>query len=108
MLVNPETTSAGSPYVPDRVLTPLIRALHADPFLTTFATLREEEAICIISGGWMGGMRGAVLMQTSGFATIPNVLTSLVAPYQIPALFTTTDRDPVRNRANFMRGRRQS
>ena len=32
------------PYVPDRVLTPLIRNLHADPFFTTFATAREEEA----------------------------------------------------------------
>src|SRR6516165_5155345 len=26
------------PYVPDRVLTPLIKSLHADPFFTTFAT----------------------------------------------------------------------
>ena len=30
------------PYVPDRVLTPLIKNLHADPFFTTFATAREE------------------------------------------------------------------
>jgi hypothetical protein len=50
----------------------------------------------------MGGIRGAELMQTSRPATIRNVLTSLVAPCQIPALFTTTDRDPVRIRANFM------
>ena len=28
------------PYVPDRVLTPLIKNLHADPFFTTFATAR--------------------------------------------------------------------
>ena len=26
------------PYVPDRVLTPLIKSLHADPYFTTFAT----------------------------------------------------------------------
>jgi sulfopyruvate decarboxylase TPP-binding subunit len=80
------------PYVPDRVLTPLIKALHADPFFTTFATSREEEAIGIITGGWMGGMRGAVLMQTSGFATIPNVLASLVVPCQIPALLFVSER----------------
>ena len=54
------------PYVPDRVLTTLIRKLHADPFFTTFPTAREEEAVGIVSGAWMGGMRGAVLMQTSG------------------------------------------
>ena len=53
------------PYVPDRVLTTLIRNLHADPFFTTFPTAREEEAVGIVSGAWMGGMRGAVLMQTS-------------------------------------------
>src|SRR3979411_2512802 len=31
------------PYVPDRVLTTLIRNIHADPFFTTFPTAREEE-----------------------------------------------------------------
>jgi sulfopyruvate decarboxylase TPP-binding subunit len=80
------------PYVPDRVLTPLIKALHADPFFTTFATTREEEAIGIVTGAWMGGMAGAVMMQTSGFATIANVLASLVVPSQIPALLFVSER----------------
>ena len=79
-------------YVPDRVLTPLIAGLHADPFFTCFACTREEEALGIISGAWMGGMRGAVLMQTSGFATIPNALASLVLPSQIPALIFVSER----------------
>jgi len=79
-------------YVPDRVLTPLIDALHADPFFTCFACTREEEALGIVSGAWMGGMRGAVLMQTSGFATIPNALASLVVPSQIPALIFVSER----------------
>ena len=61
-------------YVPDRVLTPLIRSLHADDHFTAFATTREEEALGILAGAWMGGMRGALLMQTSGFATLPNVI----------------------------------
>src|ERR1700721_4066349 len=68
------------PYVPDRVLTNLIKNIHADPFFTTFPTAREEEAVGIVSGAWMAGMRGAVLMQTSGFATLANVLASLVSP----------------------------
>ena len=80
------------PYVPDRVLTPLIKALHADPFFTTFATTREEEALGIVTGAWMGGVHGAVLMQTSGFATIPNALASLVVPCQIPALIFVSER----------------
>jgi sulfopyruvate decarboxylase alpha subunit len=79
-------------YVPDRVLTPLIEALHADKFFTTFTATREEEALGIISGAWMGGMRGAVLMQTSGFGTIPNALASLVVPCQIPALIFVSER----------------
>ncbi len=79
-------------YVPDRVLTPLIEAIHADPFFTTFPCTREEEAIGIVTGAWMGGMKSAVLMQTSGFATLPNVLASLVVPCQIPALIFVSER----------------
>ena len=79
-------------YVPDRVFTPLIEALHADTYFTTFAATREEEALGIITGAWMGGLRGAVLMQTSGFATLPNVLASLVVPYQLPVLMLISER----------------
>jgi sulfopyruvate decarboxylase alpha subunit len=79
-------------YVPDRVLTPLIKAFHDDPYFTTFAATREEEAIGIVTGAWMGGMRAAVLMQTSGFATLPNALASLVMPCQIPALLFVSER----------------
>ncbi|MFZ0400781.1 MAG: decarboxylase [Pseudolabrys sp.] len=79
-------------YVPDKVFTPLIKALHANPFFTTFACTREEEAIGVVTGAWMGGMRSAVLMQTSGFATLPNALASLVVPSQIPALLFVSER----------------
>ncbi len=79
-------------YVPDKVFTPLIKALHADAYFTTFACTREEEALGIVTGAWMGGLRGAVLMQTSGFATIPNALASLVVPGQIPALIFVSER----------------
>jgi sulfopyruvate decarboxylase alpha subunit len=80
------------PYVPDRVLTPLIKSLHTDPYFTTFATSREEEAVGIVSGAWMGGLRGAILMQTSGFATLANVLASLAMPYQIPLIMFVSER----------------
>jgi sulfopyruvate decarboxylase alpha subunit len=80
------------PYVPDRVLTALIKNIHADPYFTTFPTAREEEAVGIVSGAWMGGMRGAVLMQTSGFATLANVLASLAIPYQIPLIMFVSER----------------
>jgi sulfopyruvate decarboxylase alpha subunit len=79
-------------YVPDRVFTPLIKGIHADPFFNAFAATREEEALGIITGAWMGGLLGAVLMQTSGFGTIPNALASLVVPCQIPALIFVSER----------------
>jgi sulfopyruvate decarboxylase alpha subunit len=79
-------------YVPDRVLTPLIKSIHGDSYFTAFATTREEEALGIVTGAWMGGMRGAILMQTSGFATLPNALASLAVPYQIPLLMLISER----------------
>ena len=79
-------------YVPDRVLTPLIQGMHADPYFTTLVATREEEALGIVAGAWMGGMLGVLAMQTSGFATLPNALASLAVPYQIPLLMIISER----------------
>jgi len=79
-------------YVPDNVLRPLIEGVHADPYFTAFSCTREEEAVGIVSGAWMGGLRGMVLMQTSGFATLANVIASLPVPYQIPVLMMVSER----------------
>lgn len=79
-------------YVPDNVLRPLISTVEADEFFTAFPTAREEEAVGIVSGAWMGGMRGIVLMQTSGFATLPNVIASLACASQIPLLMMVSER----------------
>src|SRR5437762_12707581 len=70
------------PDVPDRVLTTLIKNLHADPFFTTFPTAREEEAVVIDSGAWMVGARGPVPMQPSGLPPLANVPASLRSHYQ--------------------------
>ena len=80
------------PYVPDNVLEPLIAAVHADPFFTAFPAAREEEAVGIVAGGCMAGTRGIVLMQTSGFATLANVLASLPCAFQIPVLLLVSER----------------
>jgi len=79
-------------YVPDNVLRPLIDAVHSDPYFTAFATAREEEAVGIVCGAAMAGGRGIVLMQTSGFATLANVLASLAVAAQIPALLMVSER----------------
>jgi len=79
-------------YVPDRVLTPLIDGIEGDPYFKAFATAREEEAVGIVCGAWMAGMRGVVLMQTSGFGTLANALASLAVPFQIPVLMIVSER----------------
>ena len=79
-------------YVPDNVLAPLIRTLHADPWFTVVCPAREEEAVGIVTGAHMAGLRGITLMQTSGFATIVNSLASLAVPYQIPLLMMISER----------------
>lgn len=79
-------------YIPDNVLAPLIAALHADSWFRVICPAREEEAAGIVAGAWMAGLRGITLMQTSGFATLPNVLASLVVPYRIPLLMVISER----------------
>jgi len=79
-------------YVPDNVLRPLIEAVHADPYFTVVVPAREEEAIAIVGGAYMGGRKGIVLMQTSGFATVPNALASFACPFQLPIVMIISER----------------
>jgi len=79
-------------YVPDNVLTPLIAGVNADNYFLPVTATREDEAIGTVSGAYMAGLRGAVMMQTSGFALIANALASLVLPYQIPVVMVISER----------------
>src|SRR3989442_6506942 len=79
-------------YVPDNVLTPLIDAVAADNYFMPVNATREDEAIGTVAGAWMGGMKGVVMMQTSGFALIANALASLIVPYQIPTILVVSER----------------
>lgn len=79
-------------YVPDNVLARLIRLIEADPFFTVISPAREEEAVAIVTGAYMGGKRGIALMQTSGFVTVVNALASLACPFQIPLVMMISER----------------
>ncbi|EKF40747.1 putative decarboxylase [Nitratireductor indicus C115] len=79
-------------YVPDNVLRPLIDAVTDDPYFTVISPAREEEAVAIVAGAYMGGRKGVTLMQTSGFATIPNALASLACPFQLPIVMFISER----------------
>jgi sulfopyruvate decarboxylase alpha subunit len=82
-------------YVPDKVLAPVIKRLIADDWFTVISPAREEEAVGVVTGAYMAGLRGIVLMQTSGFATLANVLASLTVPCQIPLVMMVSERGTI-------------
>lgn len=79
-------------YVPDNVLKPLIAGIHGDNYFMPIVATREDEALGLAAGGWMGGVKSAVMMQTSGFALTPNTLASLTVPSQIPTIMIISER----------------
>lgn len=74
-------------YVPDNPLSHVLAALHLGfPDVDTMIATREEEAFGIAAGLYLGGARPTVMLQSSGLGNSLNALTSLLLPYQIPAL----------------------
>jgi sulfopyruvate decarboxylase subunit alpha len=80
-------------YVPDNPLSHVLRVLRDSyrEVVTTLAT-REEEAFGIAAGLYLGGVRPAVLLQSSGLGNSLNALTSLILPYRIPMLIIISMR----------------
>ncbi len=79
--------------VPDNPTTHVLRVLQArfaDIRLTT--ATREEEAFGIAAGLYLGGVRPAVMLQSSGLGNSINALASLLIPYRIPALMLVSMR----------------
>lgn len=79
-------------HVPDTKLMPLITAAEGDDGFETILVTREEEAVGVVGGAWLGGTRGAVLCQSSGLANTFNAFASLAIPARIPLLTITTRR----------------
>ncbi len=78
-------------HVPDGGLKDLIRRCEADPHIVCVSLTTEEEGIALVTGGWLGGTRGAVFMQSSGVGNCINML-SLLASCGVPTLFIVTMR----------------
>jgi sulfopyruvate decarboxylase alpha subunit len=79
-------------YVADRVLAPAIERMAADPYFHLVCLTREEEGVGVLAGGYLGGMRGALLLQSSGFGNTLNGFGSLALPYQIPMVLLLSVR----------------
>lgn len=63
-----------------------------DPEVTYVSATREDEAIGIAVGAYLGGRKCVVFMQNSGLGVTINALNSLVLLYKIPLLFLITWR----------------
>ena len=79
-------------HVPDAALVGLIGACAADPDIEVLQLTREEEGVGILSGAYLGGKRGALLMQSSGLGNCVNALGGLPMAYRIPFLLLITPR----------------
>jgi sulfopyruvate decarboxylase subunit alpha len=71
-------------FLPDTVMGRLLALADEDPFFRLVGVHREEEAVGILSGLFMGGQRGAMLVQSSGLGNALNAVGSLAMAYRIP------------------------
>jgi sulfopyruvate decarboxylase subunit alpha len=81
--------------LPDSWLTDLIEAIAADPQVTLVRVTREEEAIGICAGAFLGGRKAAVLAQNAGVLLSVNALAGLAMHHQIPVLLLVACRGGV-------------
>src|SRR6187549_3220520 len=61
-------------YVPDAGHSRLIARCKADPGIRDVVLTTEEEGVAMAAGAWLGGQRGALLMQSSGVGNCINML----------------------------------
>ena len=71
-------------YLPDTVMGPLLALAEVDDFFRLIAVHREEEAVGVVTGLFLGGQRAAMLIQNTGLGNSLNALGSLALPYHIP------------------------
>ena len=59
-------------YVPDAGHARLIELCRDDPAIRAVPLTTEEEGVALLAGAWLGGQRGALLMQSSGVGNCIN------------------------------------
>jgi len=78
-------------YVPDAGHTRLIKSCHADKSMQTVSLTTEEEGVAMLAGTWLGGERGALLMQSSGVGNCINMF-GMIQECRFPLLMLVTMR----------------
>jgi sulfopyruvate decarboxylase subunit alpha len=80
-------------YVPDNPLSHVLRIFGAEPGgVRLILATREEEAFGIAAGLYLAGEKPTLMFQSSGLGNSLNAVTSLLLPYQIPALMIISMR----------------
>lgn len=77
--------------VPDAGHSRLINLCEEDNAISLVTCTTEEEGIYMLSGAWLGGAKGAMLLQSSGVGNTINAL-ALPAACQMPLLMIITMR----------------
>ncbi|HEY1259480.1 MAG TPA: thiamine pyrophosphate-binding protein [Stellaceae bacterium] len=78
-------------YVPDAGHARLIDLVRADAEIRAVPLTSEEEGVALAAGAWLGGMRAALLMQSSGVGNCVNML-SLAKNCRFPLVMLVTMR----------------
>jgi sulfopyruvate decarboxylase alpha subunit len=78
-------------YVPDAGHSRLISLCRADAAMRTIVLTTEEEGVALLAGAWLGGQRGALLMQSSGVGNCINML-GMIEECRFPLLTLVTMR----------------
>src|SRR4051795_4327642 len=77
--------------VPDAGHSRLIRLCEDDPQKRVVTLTTEEEGVAMLSGAWLGGEKGVLLMQSSGVGNCINML-SLTILHRTPLPMLVTMR----------------
>lgn len=78
--------------LPDNWINPLIETIAQDNRFLHVPVNREESAIGLCSGAYMGGTGSAAIMGASGFMTVIYAITKINYTYEIPLLTVITLR----------------
>ncbi len=78
-------------YVPDMGHKRLIEICNEDARVKAVLLTTEEEGVALLAGAWLGGDRGAHLMQSSGIGNCINMF-SLIRECEFPLLMLVTMR----------------
>ena len=79
-------------YVPDAGHKRLLELCIADGDMRAVPLTSEEKGIGLLAGAWLGGERGALLMQSSGVGNCVNAIASIARACEFPLLLLITMR----------------